>query len=176
MRLELFHGTIKRFAEDIANNGIDVSKSRDKLDFGKGFYLTNIKYFAERWAKDIAKFHSRRGRNRKPLKEIPTVLTFITDTEGLDLNIIAFNGANDEWAREIYCQRVKGLDRSDVDIIIGPIVDSEIRDAINKVESGEYTMSMFISRIKRMNKIDIQYVFKTQKAISTLNLEKVEEV
>lgn len=176
MRLELFHGTIKRFAEDITNNGIDIHKSREKLDFGKGFYLTNIKYFAERWAIDMAKFHSRRGRNRKPSKEIPTILTFTADTEGLDLNIVTFKGANDEWAKEIYYQRVKGLDRSDVDIIIGPIVDSGIREAINKVESGEYTMSMFINRIKRMDKIDIQYVFKTEKAISALRLEKVEEV
>ena len=42
----LYHGTNVRFKE------IDLSRSKDKRDFGKGFYLTTIFEQAERWAKN----------------------------------------------------------------------------------------------------------------------------
>jgi len=38
--LILYHGTIGPFAEDIARNGISLTKCRAKTDFGRGFYLT----------------------------------------------------------------------------------------------------------------------------------------
>lgn len=173
MRLELFHGTIKKFSDNI-ENGIDLSKSREKLDFGKGFYLTNLEYFAKRWAINISKFHSRRGK--KKTREKPVVMKFLADTEGLDIKIIYFSTPDTDWGMEIYKQRVVGKDRSDVDIMIGPIVDSNIADAVNRVESGEYTVSMFINRVRQMNKIDIQYVFKTPAAIKALTFMETKEV
>lgn len=42
----LYHGTGIRFAE------IRLSKSKDKRDFGKGFYTTTIFEQAEKWAQN----------------------------------------------------------------------------------------------------------------------------
>ncbi|MGL4485413.1 MAG: DUF3990 domain-containing protein, partial [Anaerovoracaceae bacterium] len=43
----LFHGTNRNF------EAVDLSKSRDKRDFGKGFYLTTIESQANKWAENI---------------------------------------------------------------------------------------------------------------------------
>ena len=45
----LFHGSNQNF--DV----IDLSKSKDKRDFGVGFYTTTIREQAEDWAKAIFK-------------------------------------------------------------------------------------------------------------------------
>lgn len=42
----LYHGTNIRFSN------IDLSRSKDKRDFGKGFYTTTIFEQAEHWAKN----------------------------------------------------------------------------------------------------------------------------
>ena len=40
-----------------------VKLGRKKVDFGQGFYLTNLRKQAESWAKTIAE---RKGRNTQP--------------------------------------------------------------------------------------------------------------
>lgn len=44
--MTLYHGTGFRFAE------IDLAMSKDKRDFGKGFYTTTIFEQAEKWAQN----------------------------------------------------------------------------------------------------------------------------
>lgn len=44
--MKLFHGTNRKF------ENIDLEKSKDKRDFGKGFYTTTIFEQAEKWAKN----------------------------------------------------------------------------------------------------------------------------
>ncbi|GHT00592.1 hypothetical protein FACS189421_12790 [Bacteroidia bacterium] len=36
---------------------IDLTKGRSKLDFGQGFYVTNIRSQAEIWAARVGGFH-----------------------------------------------------------------------------------------------------------------------
>src|SRR5438132_1018149 len=42
-QIVLWRGSIRTSAEDIENNGIDLAKSRNDLDFGRGFYTTTNK-------------------------------------------------------------------------------------------------------------------------------------
>lgn len=44
--MTLYHGTNSEFSE------IDFSHSKDKRDFGKGFYTTTMYEQAEKWAKN----------------------------------------------------------------------------------------------------------------------------
>jgi hypothetical protein len=46
--LTLYHGSNKLFDEP------DLSKSRDKRDFGLGFYTTTLKEQAEDWARTLS--------------------------------------------------------------------------------------------------------------------------
>ena len=49
--MRVFHGGCTVIDE------IDLSKSRNRLDFGKGFYVTNIRSQAEYWATRMGKIH-----------------------------------------------------------------------------------------------------------------------
>lgn len=49
--MRLYHGTDLKSAKNICENGIDFTKSKNKLDFGRGFYLTDDYERACIWAK-----------------------------------------------------------------------------------------------------------------------------
>lgn len=46
--MRLYHGTDLLSAKDICVNGIDLSKSRKHIDFGRGFYLTDDYFTAKK--------------------------------------------------------------------------------------------------------------------------------
>lgn len=56
--ITFYHGSYTEVQQPLAKAG------RRNLDFGQGFYLTNIKEQAEAWAAIIA---SRKGRDVKPV-------------------------------------------------------------------------------------------------------------
>lgn len=53
--MKVYHGSYTEIVE------IDLSKSRDNRDFGKGFYVTNIRSQAEYWAVRMGKLHGTEG-------------------------------------------------------------------------------------------------------------------
>ena len=77
----LFHGTNKHF------DTIDLSTSKDKRDFGKGFYTTTIYEQAEKWAKNQL---VRYGGDGSFVKEYE----FNTDK---NLKMKIFSEMNGEW-------------------------------------------------------------------------------
>ena len=82
--INLFHGT------NILFDTIELSKCRPYKDFGKGFYLTDIRQQAEEMAIRRTKI-CREGD--------PVVLTFSFDDELLsngDLNVLRFD--NQSWS------------------------------------------------------------------------------
>ncbi len=52
--LELYHGTHLKFAESIMSGGIDVSRSRPRTAFGRGFYTTTSLQIAQLWSKQVS--------------------------------------------------------------------------------------------------------------------------
>lgn len=98
----------------------DISHSRDNLDFGKGFYLTDIKSQAQSWTK-------RYANNNKPA---------IINTYDLDLDSIKehysvklFEQHNEQWLDFIISCRT-GKNTEDYDVVIGGIADDRIYDTI----------------------------------------------
>ncbi|HEV3236706.1 MAG TPA: DUF3990 domain-containing protein [Gemmataceae bacterium] len=68
----LWHGCTQLDAQNIEANGIDLTRSRNGLDFGPGFYTTTDRGQADRWARRKHANLSRadRGATR------PSTLTF----------------------------------------------------------------------------------------------------
>ncbi len=61
--LTFFHGTTAEHAASLKAKGIRLSKSRDKLDFGQGFYVTDSPAQAATWAREggaVVQFTVRR--------------------------------------------------------------------------------------------------------------------
>lgn len=150
----LYHGTIASAAENIITNGIDLQKSRNYLDFGKGFYLTENKGTATKWANRLALFND----------ESPIVLKFTANFNNLSWHTFKLNG---EWQEEIWQQRVMGNDHFEYDVLIGPIADNAINDFSKAARAGKINKSIFIQNIAP-NMASKQYVFKTLNGINQL--------
>ena len=92
--INLFHGT------NVSFDTIELSRCRPYKDFGKGFYLTDIRSQAEEMA--IRRTNISRGGE-------PVVLKFCFNDELLsngDLNILQFDSPSEEWAKFILKNRM----------------------------------------------------------------------
>ena len=50
-----YHGTNESSAHNICEHGIDFTKSKKELDFGRGFYMTDDKQVAKKRAQTQTK-------------------------------------------------------------------------------------------------------------------------
>lgn len=131
----VYHGTISSCAENIIKNGILLEKGKPKVDFGQGFYTTNLYAFAKSTAKNKAeKTNIHCGRNQVR----PIVLKFnIHDSLIKELNILKFDESDVRWAQFIINNRngyeyVNNIDshfhnlNHKYDIVMGGIADNRI--------------------------------------------------
>lgn len=70
--VEVYHGTIERYANNIVSSGPDPKRGRFDTDFGPGFYITSSLHQARQWANIKA---------RARPTEIPAVVIFDLDLD-----------------------------------------------------------------------------------------------
>ena len=115
----LYHGSNQLITK------IDLSKSKDFKDFGRGFYLT----------KDYTRAVAMAQRTTAIIGEgSPEVSPFIFNPSRcpIDVRIKKFDGRTAEWALFVLRNREKSTlhaYKHDYDIVIGPVADSRV-DAI----------------------------------------------
>ncbi len=125
----MYHGTSSEVAEAIRNGGIDLSKSRIKLDFGKGFYTTNNEAQAIKWSQrsldggDVLKFS-------------------VPKSEFENLNGLKFSEGSTEWEEFVRNNRL-GNQLHDYDYVEGPMLLNKPRNFLNGQSpvSGGHQMS-----------------------------------
>ena len=155
--LKLYHGS------DVEIQQIDLSMGHINKDFGKGFYLTDIKKQAE----DMAKRRARTTLNGKP-----TITTFLFDEQHLtsgEFEVKVFDRVSEEWADFILKNRRASLTgfQHSFDIVVGPVADDGVVLQLNLYEQQYITLSELVERLKYRD-INNQYYFGTEKAIQTL--------
>lgn len=153
--IELFHGT------NVSFDTIQLSKCRPYKDFGKGFYLTDIRKQAEEMAIRRTKI-SREGE--------PVVLTFSFDTELLsngDLNVLRFDDPSVEWANFILKNRLERNYRHEYDIVIGPVADDGVVLQLDLYVRHLISLEQLVKGLT-YKKLSTQYCFATEFAISKL--------
>lgn len=138
-----------------------VKQGKFTKDFGNGFYCTEIKEQAVRWA---MKFNT------------PIVSSYdYSENEENKLNILRFNTMSEEWLNFIVnCRNGK---IHNYDIVIGAMADDQIYNYINDYVRGIIPREAFWLLVKFKYPTH-QIVFCTEKAlkcISFLNSEEVEE-
>lgn len=154
--MTLYHGTNQDFDE------IDLSKSNAFKDFGKGFYLTDIKQQAE--AMSLRKTRIFGG--------YPILQSYYFDESLISrgiLNVLSFDGPNKEWAEFIYKNRSirETPFTHGYDLVIGPIADDGVAYLLNRYDEGTLSIDDLVKGLeyKKLNK---QYFFGTYKAINFL--------
>ena len=131
----------------------DVYYGRKNADFGQGFYMTDDRSFACRWAKEK--------------KGTETILnTYGLDTEGL---VIRRFSRDEAWFEYILHNRTGKTDLyPEADVIIGPIANDTIYDTFGMITSGLLPQELAM-QLLLIGPEYYQIVLKTEKAARHLH-------
>lgn len=158
----LFHGT----NTDIET--IDLSRSLNHKDFGKGFYLTDSRETAIRMATKKTRLFGGKA----------TLISYEFDEAALhsDLKVKVFpEKATVEWFLFVDANRDREnqLPIHDYDIIVGPIADDGVVVQITNYRQNIFTAEQ--AAIGLQDKfLDQQYYFGSEKALRYLKKSKVQ--
>ena len=128
----LYHGSLKEISLP------DVYHSRNKLDFGKGFYLTPIKEQALSWA--------LRRKRQSGKKAVISAFDLDIDVCRKNFHVLEFVGYTEQWLEFIASCRSL-TDNSNFDMIIGSVADDRIFDTLELFFEG------FIDKKEAMNRL-----------------------
>ena len=166
----LYHGSNTDIKE------IDLSMCRPYKDFGRGFYLTELKDQAEKMAARVARIY----------KGAPVLNVYELDDSFRsqpELNIKDFGDKiSSEWACFVRNNRSRSFhDLSSpecnhdnkYDIVIGPIADDDMAMLFRQYENGMISFERMLDGLI-YKKTSSQFSFHTEKAIRLL--KKIEAI
>jgi hypothetical protein len=108
-KLTLYHGSNCHFSD------VNLSKSKNRRDFGRGFYLTTLQHQAEEWAEVLFARYGGDG-------------IFVYEFEfepNSDLKTKNFDGISEEWLNFVRDNRIKGDIQHNFDIVRGAVADDK---------------------------------------------------
>ena len=155
--ITLFHGSNQNFER------VNLEKSRDKRDFGRGFYMTTRKDQAGRWAQNM--FLRRGGAGCY-------VYEFVLDIS-LDLRIKRFDGLDREWLDMVKRNRVNGGIQHDYDVVCGPVANDDTMRTLALFVEGIYTEDMALQQLRFFKPSD-QVSIHTERALAQLRMIRKE--
>lgn len=113
--MKVYHGSTLEIINPIAAAG------REFLDFGKGFYVTDIKEQAIRWAFRVGRIREERG--------IVNVYELDIEKVKSDFRFFQFKKYDKEWLQFIVANRV-GKDVPHYDVIEGGVANDRVIDTV----------------------------------------------
>lgn len=152
----LYHGS------NTAIERIDFDKCRPYKDFGRGFYLTDLRHQAERMA----------ARTAKMFKGVPTLTTFEFDMDearAQGLKIKVFESPDKEWARFVMDNRDINVPQPchDYDIVVGPVADDTIARLLRMFTENFIDEAQLVRELT-FSEVTSQYFFHSEAAIAML--------
>lgn len=155
--ITLYHGS------NVSIEKIDLTRSHPDKDFGKGYYLTDIRTQAE--AMSIR-------RVRIAGEGEPTLTIYSFDESQLhspELRVKVFDEPTEEWALFVLSNREASLTgyTHDYDIVIGPIADDGVAFQLDRYTRHMITLATLVEELT-YRKLNRQYYFGTERALQTL--------
>lgn len=154
--MKLYHGS------NVLIEQIDLTKSKEGKDFGKGFYLSADRQQAEQMAAI---------KTKQMDSGLPIVTVYDFDeaclTDG-SLKVKVFDSYSKEWAEFVFINRSQLSNNSGYDLIIGPIADDKVGVQLRRFMLNYIDIDRFIENLKYAKGMTIQYFFETEKAINQL--------
>ena len=155
--ITLYHGS------NVFIEKIDLTRSHPDKDFGKGYYLTDIRTQAE--AMSIR-------RVRIAGEGEPTLTVYSFDESQLhspELRVKVFDEPTEEWALFVLSNREASLTgyTHDYDIVIGPIADDGVAYLLGRYEEGTLSIEELSKKLD-YKKLNSQYFFGTEQSLKYL--------
>ena len=124
--MRVYHGS------DVRIERVDLSKSKDFKDFGKGFYVTPIYEHARKWAMRIAEDN----------KTKPIVTEFEYHNQHLErreLKVKRYHEISEEWALFVVMNREEDIEQPThlFDIVEGPIANDWVTSQIKNFKKNK---------------------------------------
>jgi hypothetical protein len=139
--MQVFHGS------DIRIENIDLSKSEYFKDFGRGFYVTNLREQAYLRAVDVA---NRHNSNKPVITEYNYIETYpIT----VGMKIKKFEDVSKEWVEFIILNRNRQISHPahTFDIVEGPIANDKMVVQIRLYEQDKISIDKLIEKLTYRN-------------------------
>ena len=159
----LYHGSNTKVTE------IDLSKCRPYKDFGRGFYLTDIRGQAEQMARRVVRLYGGS----------PMVSTFDFNEDALssdEIKVLQFEKPNKDWALFVLNNRNKRFKNIEdnlcnqdnkYDIVSGPVANDDITYLFRIYTSGLIDVDALIRGLE-YKFLTTQYSFHTEKSLKYL--------
>ncbi|MDR2810339.1 MAG: DUF3990 domain-containing protein [Tannerellaceae bacterium] len=154
--MKVYHGSSVEIID------IDLSKCEPYRDFGKGFYVTNIREQAAYWAE-------RKG-NDICAQGYVTEFEFIeTAFEHWRFKVLRFQDYTEEWLDFVVMNRNRSLPvpAHDYDIVEGPVADDKITQRIRFYLEGVVSKEAFLEELKFFRRTH-QICFCTHRSLQAL--------
>ncbi len=162
--IKLYHGSY------IAVESPLVGLGRKKVDFGQGFYLTNLYEQAKAWAETIAE---RKGRKTQPIVSAYTL--DYTSVRNENFRIKVFDSYNLEWLEYVIDCRRGGEMYKLYDIVEGGVANDNVIDTVEDYENGIITAEQALGQL-RYKKVNHQICILNQEIIDKYLIFKNSEI
>ena len=134
--MKVFHGSTSEIQNPLANIG------RDNLDFGKGFYVTDIYNQAERWASVMML--------RRP-GSVATINIYELNIEKIsssNYKSLHFKGYSTDWLDFIVACRRGEKTWLGYDLLEGGVANDRVFDTIENYIEGQITKETALGRLQ----------------------------
>ena len=120
--ITVFHGSIMEVSKPL------VALGRLNLDFGQGFYVTDHREQAERWATRIA--------TRRMEKPVLNVYEYDVDAAKRDYCYLKFDAYDKAWLDFIVANRMGKMEWKDYDVVEGGVANDNVIDTVEDYMRG----------------------------------------
>lgn len=131
--MKVFHGSIEIVEKPLVNIG------RNNLDFGKGFYVTNLKAQAISWASRPMNIGNQKFLNIYELSD---------KIKEKDFNVLRFDKYNKEWLDFVVGNRRGENLWQPYDMIIGGIANDRVFNTVELYSAGLITSDEALQRLE----------------------------
>lgn len=136
--MTLYHGSFISVPTPLTGVG------RRELDFGPGFYVTNLREQAERWARRVCVIRA---------VDTPTISVYEFDEAALpaDVSRLRLEHYDQEWLDFIVSSRRGEEPWKGYDIIEGGVANDQVIDTVEDYFSGRITAEQAIGQLRFAN-------------------------
>lgn len=159
--MKIYHGSIDKVIMP------EIRQPRRTLDYGSGFYATTSYEQAERWV---------RRKMRENMADIGYVNVYEFDNLSMQkFKTISFPTPTEDWVDFVMKNRMQeGFDHN-YDIVYGPVANDHVYTAFALYEGRIISKQALIDELRTYKLVD-QYLFHTERALSTLQFIEAKEI
>ena len=158
--ITVYHGSALEVSKPL------VALGRPNLDFGQGFYVTDLREQAARWATRIA--------TRRMEKPVLNVYEFDVDAAKRDYRYLKFDAYDKAWLDFIVANRKGKMLWKDYDVVEGGVANDNVIDTVEDYMRGRMSAEAALVELSK-HRPNNQFCILNQEIID-LHLHFVESI